>query len=426
VPRSHLLGVLLSGLLLGVALAPSRAHAQDVPDDGDDEQAVPSGHGGAAAGNAAIFQAPPDTNEEDARVPAGSIAISILNPENAPLPGTPVTLGILHNSVAKGESREHKVGIADSNGSLSFVGLQPGSGIAYRVSVVTDGATFWASPFGLPADKGVRVTLHVYPVTHDIRKALVVTQVVLYTEMKEDRMQAEQAITVFNLGKTAWVPDDLIVGLPEGFTALTGQQGMGGEGIDPVEKRGAKIRGTFGPGQHTIDFRWQLPYGEQKNFSFDETLPPNVAVARAMAAATQEMRLVVSGFPDAQLREGNQGERILVTERQMRRDEAPLAKLHVELRDLPTAGPARQIATVLAALGVLAGIAAAFSGGAGPAPSGGAQEHRERLLADLEELERARAAGDIGPKTYERARREIIDAIARTLAAKRDPKPASA
>ena len=49
--------------------------------------------------------------------------------------------------------------------------------------------------------------------------------------------------------------------------------------------------------------------------------------------------------------------------------------------------------------------------------SGASKEHRARLLADLEELERARAAGDIGPKTYERARRELVDAIARTLAA---------
>ena len=185
----------------------------------------------------------------------------------------------------------------------------------------------------------MRVQLHVYPVTHDIQKALIVSQVVLYTEMKDDRTQVEQAITFFNLGRTAWVPDDLVIGLPDGFTALNGQQGMGGEGIEPVERRGARVRGTFGPGQHTIDFRWQLPYEGEREISFEETLPPNVAVARALAAASQEMRLVVSGFPEAQARTDSNGERILVTERQMRREDPPLTKLHVELRDLPTAGP---------------------------------------------------------------------------------------
>ncbi len=51
---------------------------------------------------------------------------------------------------------------------------------------------------------------------------------------------------------------------------------------------------------------------------------------------------------------------------------------------------------------------------------------RAELLADLEDLERAHRAAEIGPKTYERARREIIDALARTLAAKPDAKAAGA
>ena len=418
---------LVGAFALGASLTAPVARAQD---EGEDEPAVPSGHpgGGQGGGNPPLFQPPPDRNDDDPRLPAGTIAISILNADNAPLPGTPVTLGILHNSVAKGESREHKMGVADANGSLSFAGLTPGSGIAYRVSVVTEGATFWATPFALPQDRGERVQLHVYPVTHDVRKALLVTQAILYAEMKDDRVQIEQAITFFNMGKTAWVPDDLIIGLPDGFTALSGQQGMGGEGIEPVEKRGAKIRGTFGPGQHTVEFRWQLPYNEEKDLSFEETLPPNVAVARAMAAASQDMRLVVTGFPDAQARSGTQGERILVTERQMRREDPPLTTLHVELRDLPVPGPGKLIATLLAGLGVLAGVGYAFSSRSGAAATrtGGEKEHRGRLLADLEELERAHAAGDIGPKTYERARREIIDAIARTLAPRKEAKTAPA
>jgi hypothetical protein len=408
-------------LAFGATLClPLAVRAQDEPEEQAEEPALPSGHPSANQGanqpSAKIFQPPPDTNEEDPRVPRGSISISILNADNVALPGTPVTLGILHNSVAKGESREHKVGVADANGVVAFGNLSSGSGIAYRVSVVTDGATFWASPFSLPQDKGIRVQLHVYPVTHDIQTALVVTQVILYAEMKDDRVQVEQAITFYNLGRTAWVPDDLVLGLPEGFTALNSQQAMGGEGIDPVEKRGAKIRGTFGPGQHTVDFRWQLPYSGASEVSFDETLPPNVAVARAMAAASQGMKLVVSGFPEAQARSDAQGERILVTERQIRREDTPLTKIHFELRDIPTPGPGKWIATLLASLGVLAGVGYALVSRKGIGAPAASTEHRTRLLANLEELERARATGDIGPKTYERARRELVDAIARTLA----------
>src|SRR6185312_3216048 len=122
-----------------------------------------------------------------------------------------------------------------------------------------------------------------------------------------------------------------------------------------------------------------------------------------------------TGFPEAEPQEGNNGQRLLITEKQLRRGEKPMRTLHVELRGLPTAGPARWIATSLSAFGVLAGVGYAFVARKDKPASGG-KDLRARLLEELEELERARRLGDVGPKTYERARRELIDAIARTLA----------
>ena len=111
---------------------------QPQEDEGEDEeQPLPPGHpstGGQA--KAQVFQPPPDTNVEDsAPRPLGTIP-----PYHDPQPGERparrdpgVTLGIVFNSVAKGESREHKLGTSDSNGvALSFTGLATGSGIAYR------------------------------------------------------------------------------------------------------------------------------------------------------------------------------------------------------------------------------------------------------------------------------------------------------
>jgi hypothetical protein len=408
--RRDLAAVLALGAL-AASLATTRAsHAQ-----GAGEPAPANPHGG---GGAQMFEPPPDTNEEDARLATGSIDVTILDADNHAMAGVPVTLGILHQSVAKGESREHKAGVTDPAGIASFRGLETGSGIAYRVSVVKDGGTFWAMPFVLPQDKGERVQLHVYPVTHDIDKALVVTQGALYAEVKDDRIQLEEAVTLYNLGRTAWVPNEVVLTLPADFTAFSAQQSMSDQGVDAVEKQGAKLRGTFGPGQHTIDFRWQLPYAEERDVTIEAGMPPHLAVARALAAASQDVKLVVSGFPEAVPQQGNQGERILVTERQMQRNDPPLTKLHVELRDLPVPGPARRVATALAALVALGGLAYAFaSRQAPPSDADTGKDVRARLLAELEELERAHRAGDVGPKTYERARRELIDAIARTLVA---------
>jgi hypothetical protein len=411
--------LLAAAAFASLSLVSAVLRAQEAEDDGEE---MPAGHPGAQPGSAhsggipGMFQPPPDTNEEDPRLAPGTIAITILDPDNAPLENTSVTLGILHNSVAKGESREHKLATTDKGGAVSFTGLEHASGIAYRVSVVKDGGTFWAAPFGLAPEKGERVVLHVYPVAHDVQTAVVVAQVAMYAEMKDDRVQLEEAITFYNMGKTAWVPDDLVLALPSDFTALTSQDGMGGEGVTAIEKKGAKIRGTFGPGQHALDFRWQLPYAGEKDVTIDQSLPPHVAVMRVMAAASQEMRLVASGFPEAVPKTDARGERLLITEKQMRRDDPALTHVHVELRDIPVPGPARIIATILASLGVLAGIGFAFSTRKGLVVGGSAKEERARLLTELEELERSHRAGDVGPKTYERARRELIDAIARTLA----------
>jgi hypothetical protein len=321
---------------------------------------------------------------------------------------------MIHQSVAKGESREHKETSSDARGNAWFDGLETGSGIAYRLTVQKEGATFAAPPFQLSAQKGMRVVLHVYPVSRDVQDALIVMQGVLFMEVKDDRVQLEEAFTVFNLGKVAWVADGVLIRLPEVFTALSAQQTMSDQGVDSVEKQGGRIHGTFAPGRHEIQFRWQLPYSGEKLVEFEAGLPPHVAVMRVIAGASRGSKLGVAGFPDAERRTDAQGQRLLVTEKQVRRDE-PLSTVHVSLDGLPTPGPGRIVATGLAGLLVALGFAFGVrrsTEGTGPS---GDKARRSRLLAELADLERARKQGDVGPKTYERARREIIDAIASTL-----------
>jgi hypothetical protein len=140
-----------------------------------------------------------------------------------------------------------------------------------------------------------------------------------------------------------------------------------------------------------------------------------------IAPASRDMKLEVEGFPAAQNTTDGQGQRALITERQLRREDAPVKNVTVMLRGLPTDGPGRVIATLLAAGGVAIGIVLGTRKQGERDP----RAERDQLLVDLEALERARAAGDIGPKTYERARRELLDDIARTFA-ETAPKPAKA
>lgn len=388
-------------------------------DDDEGEPANPHGRGGAGA-PPGMPRALEDSEVEDPQLPPGSIAVDVRDADDNPIPREAVSLGILVQSVAKGEGRTHRAQTGDDAGRALFSDLETGSGIAYRVTVPKDGAVFAAAPFQIPQGKAMRVVLHVYPVSHDIRQALIGFEAIVYAEIRDDRIQFQQALRVYNVGKVAWVPENVVMALPEGFNALTANQSMSDQSVETVDKRGARLKGTFPPGQHVIEYRWQLPWSGEKDVSIDVGLPPQSAVVRVMAAASQEMRLEVDGFPRAESRADNQGQNVLITERRMNRGEDALTHVRVNLRDLPTAGNSKYYASGAAGIAVFAGLFFAFTNARQRTPasrSGDAKSARRQLLADLEGLERARVAGDVGPKTYERARREIIDAIARTLAA---------
>lgn len=365
---------------------------------------------------AGMFEPKPDSSTEDDALPAGTIRVTLVDADEKPLAKHPLTLGIMETSVAKGDSRKRVARETGADGVTVFDQLETGSGFAYRVSAQRDGATFGAPPFQLSPKRGTNVTLHVYPVTRSIEQAMVVSQAVTHVEVKDDRIQVEQLFSVFNFGKVAWVPDNVIVRLPPEFTALNGSQTMGDQGIDPVEHQGARLRGTFGPGQSDVEFRWQLPYSGDRDVNLEIGMVPHVAVARVMSPASKDMRLEVEEFPASVSRTDNRGQRMLITEKQLRRDDRPLSAVRVSIQNLPSPGPGRWIATGLAGVAVLLGIGAARRPRQAAQETSSAKKRRKALLAEIEELEAAHARGEVGPKAYARARRELVDAIAATLA----------
>ena len=185
-------------------------------------EALPPSHPKTGGGPPGMFEPPEDEALPNPGLPATTIAVRLLDADNQPVPHTPVTLGILYNSVAKGESHKQIQRETDGEGRILFDGLEVGSGIAYRVSSTYQGGAYAVAPFTLSPERGgMRVGLHVYPVTNDIEQALVVGEAILYAELKDDRLQIQQAYRFFNFGRVAWVPKDMVLELPAGFTALT-------------------------------------------------------------------------------------------------------------------------------------------------------------------------------------------------------------
>jgi hypothetical protein len=375
-----------------------------------------AGHGGGA-GAGGLPETPQDSSVEDATLKAGTIVARAVNAEGKAIPKAEITLGILENSIAKGENRERVLRIADADGLVRFEGLKTGSGIAYRIMSLKDGATFSMMPFQL-GDKGMRAELHVYQVTSDLSVASVVTQSAIYFELKDDRVQVEQAVMLYNFGKIAWKPkDDMIVSLPKGFKAVTSQQGMTDVGIDPVADQGVRLRGTFTPGQHQVVFRWQLDYEGEESLKIDVGAPPNMASSRVLASASNAMKLNVEGSPPAVDQTDEHGQRLLITEKRLTRSEKAVDHIMVAIEGIPTTGFKRDTVWMLTVFALLLVAGASFAGvrhvqKKTKLPK---KANRDRLLEALRDLEAAHASGDVGPKTYEKSRRELIDDLALTF-----------
>jgi len=163
---------------------------------------------------------------------------------------------------------------------------------------------------------------------------------------------------------------------------------MSDQGVDPVEKQGARLHGTFGPGRSDVEFRWQLPYAGEREVDFAIGMPPHIAAARVMVGASQDMKVAVEGFPDTKPSVDGQGNHILETQRELKREEGPLTQIHISLRDIPTAGPARFIATGLAAFGVTVGLFFSATRKRQGRSSASAKSERTHWLRELEELEK--------------------------------------
>lgn len=385
---------------------------------------LPPGHPGDAQ-DARFFTPPPDTAADDPALPAGVLVVTIQDPESKPVPRAPMSLSIVHSSVAKGESRERVAKMAGEDGSVRLEGLAVGSEHRYRVSTTRGAATYLSAPFRLGDDAGKRVVLHAYPTSAKLDDLVVGLQGIVYLALREDVILVEQLISVFNLGSVAWTPD-LSFKLPDGFQGFVVQDATGDGRIEEVPRVGAALRGTFPPGRTDLDFRYQVPLTNEATQTLTLRMPPRVAVARVMAEASKQMGLSVGGFPEATRTESRDGKRLLTTERESARAEGGVGELAILLTGLPTRGVGRWVGLLAALLTMAAGVyyaAATREGAMDDEARSELEEAREALLDELVELERAHRSGEVGPKTYARVRASLLDALARIVSMRRDAQP---
>ena len=405
----------------------ARTSAAPVADNGHPAQQAQAGD--EASAPAAAAPAPPghpgmgssdpqaDVSEPSPGLDPGTISATIVNERGVPLEGQQVRLGIMFQKISEGDSRSEKFAQANAEGTVQFSGLARSSDHAYRVTVQVGSASYQTSPFNLKQDMGQRVVLHACPSTSDSERAAFGMRGYLYVETRDDVFQCEALFRVFNVGQISWVPKDVVIQLPKGFKAFKAQEAMTDVRFEQVDGVGARLKGTFPPGQAEASFRFQLPKSNDDSLIFRMSVPPHVAEMRVIAEASSTMNLAVDGFQPPVATANQNGQRVLVSVKQLRERNEELKDFTATLSGIPTPGPGRWFALALAGCMAIGGVFAArgvFDDAAGGEDVAADKKRaRELLLSELVALEAARREERIGPRSYQQSRVALIDAIAR-------------
>lgn len=380
--------------------------------------ANPHGDNAPRGGREGFFDPPPDTAIDDPSLPPGTIVITIRDAEDKPIPKASAVIGILESSVAKGDSRKRRTVDMDAEGTAQVDGLSVGGGTSYRISTIRDGGSFASEPFSLSAKAGKRVVLHAYESTTDVDKALVGIQAFVFVSLREDALSVEHMFNIYNIGPTAWVPDlnGAKMALPDKYKAFNASDAMADVKFVEGKDSDASLVGTIGPGQTEASFRYHVPLAGSEQQTIRIALPPRVGEVRVFSEAGKTMGLEVNGFPSAQKQRGRDGRKVWITARQAAPGERGIKTLDITITGLPTPGPGRWIA-VLAAISALGLMAVYLVKQQDPNTAedtrGDLMEARDALLGEFVTLEKAHRKGDIGPKTYQRLRTALLDALAR-------------
>ncbi|MBW2455338.1 MAG: hypothetical protein JRI68_12540 [Deltaproteobacteria bacterium] len=375
------------------------------------------------------YQPIPDRTVVNQALPPGTLEVVILGADQQPIAGAPVTLDVSRSNAAGGQKRRRLTGTTDARGRHTFEGLDTGRRASYRLVTERGPASYASQPFNLTEQHGATSELHAYEVVESLAEAAVVIQAVLLIELERSSIAVNHLLHIINVGKKAYVTSDLALPLPLGYRGFTHEPGMTGATV--TERHGhAVLTGTFPPGKQDLRFSYHLPLEGTGAQQLSIPLPPRVARTRVMLGAGGSLGLRVSGFPEAKPGRPHRGRPVVETARAIDITGEHLAKLlqstapetlDVTISGLPSAGWGRWIAALLAVVALGWGVL--YRLGARRGRDQGKPERREdlsmardALVDQLARLERARRDEQVGPRTYERLRDALLDALTRILA----------
>ncbi len=349
-------------------------------------------------------------------VPPGTLGMLVRDGERAAVVGAKVKLFITHESIGQGNTESVRETNTDAQGRAAFTGLSTDSSYKYEAVVEQGGARYSTGAMRLRRESGQIAVLYVFPTTDAIDDTFVITRMLYALQPREDIFQVDTILRIQNGGTKTWSPKDFYVELPSEFSAFRPPQAAG-DLRAVVEGKRVHITGSFTPGQHELSFGFQLPNPRTPNIHLALATVPHLTDSRVFLEATENMGLQVEGLRPAERTTGQEGQNALMASSDFLGSgaEGP-SVLRVNVTGMPPRGRGNIIASIIAGLIAMAGIAYAKTS-ANKGTANLTNEDRARakalLLDELVALEKAYRGKEIGPKTYEQARRTLLDSIAR-------------
>lgn len=365
---------------------------------------------------------PEDSALPDSSLPDRSVVVSIVDGSGNPVPGASIELLENYENIAEGGRKKSRSAASDAEGRARFEDLDTSLRYSYALTVHYQGATHRLAAFRMPPTGGVSARVHVYPTTTSERDAFVGMRGFVYIAQREDQFVFDVLFRVVTMSRRTWTPN-LEIALPSGKKAFDGARGPEEDGFSETT-RGARLRGSFPPGQKDARFSFHVDRAGRASQTFDLEIPPHVAELRVIAETTPGMTLEVPGFEPPQSTKGPDGKQVLVTRRVLAPGEADRRQVTIRLGGLPERSPARWYAALGASAVALTGLGLGLRRRAGVHPELALDraKARARLLEELAEVRAAHESGAIGPETFAEAESQLLLALARLLPDEEAPK----
>ncbi len=383
---------------------------------------VGGGAAGGATGGAGMMGGMPDVGQMAGMpipvgdLPAGTVTVRVVRQQlGNNLPNHDVELQV---------GNEMRAAKTDDSGRAQFSGLVVGTRVQAFAQV--DGEKLMSEGFQVPAEGGVRVLLASglpaagaggsAPAAAAPGAAPVNGTVAfgpnsqLVFEFQDDQLSVFYLLDIVNAGGA---PVDtggpLLLDMPHGAVGTTVMEGS----TSQATARGTRvtIMGPFAPGTTSLQVAFNLPYSGS-SLRVMQTWP---APLQATAVAIQKignMEATSPQFAQVGIRQLENGPFIVGTGGPV----AARQPLTIELSGLPhhPVWP-RYVALGLAGLILAAGVW--LSRGRSDAPAMQAQlQRRDRLFADLVQLEEQRAAGQCDERAYAEKRAVLVQQLERVYA----------